>query len=91
MGNMASAGSGTVEEAKLLPALEDDGSARVSYTTISYVCLVPSLAVLRVTMQPDTSRSRLFRHLQVTFGGGCFWCLEAIMSKTPGVLEATSG
>ena len=28
---------------------------------------------------------------QATFAGGCFWCLEADMSKLEGVLEAVSG
>ncbi len=26
-----------------------------------------------------------------TFGGGCFWCLEAIFERVPGVLTVTSG
>ncbi len=28
---------------------------------------------------------------QATFGGGCFWCIEAIFSKVRGVHSATSG
>ncbi|MFB6234000.1 MAG: peptide-methionine (S)-S-oxide reductase MsrA [Halopenitus sp.] len=26
-----------------------------------------------------------------TFGGGCFWCVEAALEEVPGVLDATSG
>ncbi|WP_414837148.1 peptide-methionine (S)-S-oxide reductase MsrA [Candidatus Nanohalococcus occultus] len=26
-----------------------------------------------------------------TFAGGCFWCIEAVLKETEGVLEATSG
>ena len=28
---------------------------------------------------------------QATFAGGCFWCLEEVLEKIPGVLTATSG
>ena len=27
----------------------------------------------------------------ITFGGGCFWCLEAVFNRTRGVLQAESG
>ena len=28
---------------------------------------------------------------QATFAGGCFWCLEEVLEKIPGVISATSG
>ncbi len=31
------------------------------------------------------------RHQTATFGGGCFWCLEAVLQRIEGVLSVTSG
>lgn len=28
---------------------------------------------------------------KATFGGGCFWCMEEVMDKIPGVVSTTSG
>jgi peptide-methionine (S)-S-oxide reductase len=31
------------------------------------------------------------RHDLATFGGGCFWCIEAVLQRIEGVLSVTSG
>ncbi len=31
------------------------------------------------------------RHVLATFGGGCFWCIEAVLQRIEGVLSVTSG
>jgi len=36
----------------------------------------------------DTSTKH---HAIATFGGGCFWCVEAVFQKVPGVASVTSG
>jgi peptide-methionine (S)-S-oxide reductase len=30
-------------------------------------------------------------HAPATFGGGCFWCIEAVLQRIEGVLSVTSG
>ncbi|MBI2497679.1 MAG: peptide-methionine (S)-S-oxide reductase MsrA [Opitutae bacterium] len=42
-----------------------------------------------MTLQAETkpaSKTQL-----ATFGGGCFWCTEAVLERVPGVLTAVSG
>ncbi len=38
-----------------------------------------------------TEKENIKRFEHATFGGGCFWCIEAVFSKVRGVESATSG
>ncbi len=38
-----------------------------------------------------TEKENIKRVEHATFGGGCFWCIEAVFSKVRGVESATSG
>lgn len=46
-------------------------------------------------MNPDAHTSDAARspagHALATFGGGCFWCTEAIFERVDGVISVTSG
>ena len=53
------------------------------------LCLFAFLAVMNASAEsPKTSASKTQR---ATFGGGCFWCMEAVYQTLDGVLSSTSG
>jgi peptide-methionine (S)-S-oxide reductase len=43
--------------------------------------------IAEASMKDDASD----RHNLATFGGGCFWCIEAVLQRIEGVLGITSG
>lgn len=57
--------------------------------TIMAGILYPAVAI---SADSDTrSEMSLEKHSKATFGGGCFWCVEAVFEEMEGVAEVISG
>ncbi|MEN3203452.1 MAG: peptide-methionine (S)-S-oxide reductase MsrA [Atribacterota bacterium] len=55
------------------------------------VFLVATLTISLLWSRSVLAQEQLPRREKATFAGGCFWCIESVFEKVPGVIEVVSG
>src|SRR5215471_20701734 len=55
-----------------------------------YILAVCGMVTFTASAQPTNVMSTN-RFETATFGGGCFWCMEAVFERIPGVVSVASG
>ena len=85
-------GGSTTARAQEKAVVKSDAAASAKATTSSDIETgTDTDATKAKTADADTAKPEVPKIETITFGGGCFWCLEAVFERLKGVKDVRSG